>query len=161
MKVTVKNPSDKPINISKLAPLMPVQVLGVNQEILVNVRDIDSVTKNAKKIGVTVAPMEAFKVTKVVELNIVDTTTGDIKTEFTSDKQETEIIDNSIETPIETNEVTPEMTEPSNDNIVVDKKEESNLETEVEEEKSKKKASRKSTKAKKTTTKKSIFGNNK
>ena len=40
MKVTISNLTDRPINISRLAPLMPTQVLGVKQEIKVNVTTV-------------------------------------------------------------------------------------------------------------------------
>lgn len=104
MKVTVKNPSNKPINISKLAPLMPVMVLGVNQEIVVNVRDIDSVMSNAKVIGVTVTPMNgAFEVTEIVEPDIGETVSND-------------------ETHPDSNEVAPETVKTEEDNKGVDEK---------------------------------------
>lgn len=144
MKVTVKNPSKKPINISKLAPLMPVQVLGVNQEISVNVRDIEGVMKRAEEIGVTVTPMEAFDITPVVEEPTTITETPD----------GLDGVSDGVETHTETNEVTPEMVE--TDGVI-----ESIDETKIIDKKPKKKTVRKSVKAKKTTTKKSIFGNNK
>lgn len=138
MKVTVKNPNKKPINISKLAPLMPVMVLGVSQEITVNVRDIDSVMKRAEEIGVTVTPMEALEVTPVVDPD------NDITDTANSSENE-----GDAETHPETNEVTQETTEPSKSKESVD-------------EQPKKKTVRKSAKTgKKTTVKKSIFGNNK
>lgn len=143
MKVTVKNPSKKPINISKLAPLMPVQVLGVNQEISVNVRDIEGVMKRAEEIGVTVTPMEAFEKTPVVEPDgITETPKG------------LDGSDDSVETPTETNEVGDKSTEQDESIESVD-------ETEVIDEKPNKKTVRKSVRAKKSTAKKSIFGNNK
>lgn len=144
MKVTVKNPSKKPINISKLAPLMPVQVLGVNQEISVNVRDIEGVMKRAEEIGVTVTPMEAFDITPVVEEPTTITETSD----------GLDGANDGVETHTETNEVTPEM-------VKTDKVIESIDEAKIIDEKPKKKTVRKSVKAKKATTKKSIFGNNK
>lgn len=167
MKVTVKNPNKRPVNISRLAPLMPSQTLGVNQEITVNVRDIDSVTKNAKEIGVTVTPIKAFEVTSVVEpKNIGDTSSNeDIdNAKQETDKKETDIVDEKkSENTIETHEDAPEKVETDKVDIVVkvdkkSKKETKKEETEVEQ-KSKKKATRKSTKVK--ATKKSILGNNK
>ena len=80
MKVTVSNMTERPLNISRLAPLMPVQVLGVNQEIKVNVKDIDAVIEKAAEIGVTVTPMdEALKITETTEpdSHIDDTTDPD------------------------------------------------------------------------------------
>lgn len=162
MKVTVKNPSNKPINISKLAPLMPVQVLGVNQEIVANVRDIDSVTKNAKKIGVTVTPVEeALKVTKVVEpkSNKVDTTSKD-KVETEKTEPESEVV-TTDPTPTETNEVTPELVETEKVDEVVGEEVKTEPKAEEKETKPKKSVAKKSAKAKKSATKKSIFGNNK
>ena len=74
MKVTVKNEQGKPVNISGLAPLMPQQVLGVNQEIIVNVKDIESVIKKAEEIGVTVTPLNSLEITQVPDnSNIIDT----------------------------------------------------------------------------------------
>lgn len=74
MKVTVKNEQGKPVNISRLAPLMPQQVLGVNQEITVNVKDIESVIKKAEEIGVTVTPLNSLEITQVPDnSNIIDT----------------------------------------------------------------------------------------
>lgn len=147
MKVAVKNPNDKPVNISRLAPLMPVMVLGVNQEIIANVRDIESVTKNAKKIGVTVTPVgEAFKVAEQPE-DIVETTKtfDESNLEKPEKGNSEEIVDKPSETPIETNENTPEMENSSEDNTVVE-----------EETKPKSKRGRKSARAKKI-----IIGNNK
>lgn len=149
MKVAVKNFDKKPINIARLAPLMPVQVLGVNQTIIVNIKDIDSVMKKAVEIGVTVTPMEAFEVTSVVEPKVVETPSVNL---VETDKTET-IIESVVETPTETNEVTPEMVEPSEDNKVVEDTILDKLLVKEKETKPKKKTTRKSTKAKKTTTK--------
>lgn len=104
MKVTVSNMTNKPLNISKLAPLMPIQVLGVKQEIKVNVRDIDAVIEKAKEIGVTVTPIdEALKVTEITEpdLNIGDTTKPE-------DIEDIEDINPIVEDNTETNEDKPE-----------------------------------------------------
>lgn len=77
MKVTVSNKTDKPLNISKLAPLMPIQVLGVNQEIKVNVKDIENVMNKAVEIGVTVTPIDTSLEQVVVDGNpITDTITN-------------------------------------------------------------------------------------
>lgn len=77
MKVTVSNKTDKPLNISKLAPLMPIQVLGVNQEIKVNVKDIENVMNKAVEIGVTVTPIDASLEQIVTDGNpIADTITN-------------------------------------------------------------------------------------
>lgn len=77
MKVTVSNKTDKPLNISRLAPLMPIQVLGVNQEIKVNVKDIENVMNKAVEIGVTVTPIDASLEQIVTDGNpIADTITN-------------------------------------------------------------------------------------
>ena len=138
MKVTVSNMTDKPLNISKLAPLMPMQVLGVKQEIKVNVRDIDAVIEKAKEIGVTVTPMdEALKVTEITEpdLNIGDTTKP----------EDIEDINPVVEDNTETNEDKPESV----------KSDEKDKDISV-----KSKRVRKSTKSKASVLK-SIIGNNK
>lgn len=145
MKVAVKNPNNKPVNISKLAPLMPVQTLRGNQEIEVNVRDINNVMEKAIKIGVTVTPVEAFEVTPVVEQEIKVDTPSLEEVEVSEP-----VLEDIIETPIETNEVVPETVEPSIDNTVVDVIEtKPKRKTKVKEDKPKK--ARKSTK--KSTTK--------
>lgn len=141
MKVTVKNPNERPINISKLAPLMPVMVLGVNQEISVNVRDIEGVMKRAEEIGVTVTPVEAFEVTSVVDPDDMTETPNGLEDD-----------NDNVETHTETNENTPETVE-------IDKDIESIVETEKVVE-NPKKTVRKSVRGKKSTTKK-LFGNNK
>ena len=77
MKVTVSNKTGRPVNISKLAPLMPTQVLSVNEEIEVNVNDIENVMKRAVEIGVTVTPMNTIlEQVNVDNTNIVDTITN-------------------------------------------------------------------------------------
>lgn len=152
MKVTVSNMTEKPLNISRLAPLLPVQVLGVKQEIKVNVKDIDAVIKKAAEIGVTVTPMdEAFKVTETTEpkSNIVDTT----KPEDNSDEIDKEPVgdvsedttDKVVDNGTGTNEVAPE----------TDKTDDVENVTPV-----KSKRGRKSTKTKASVLK-SIIGNNK
>ena len=139
MKVTVSNMTEKPLNISRLAPLMPVQVLGVNQEIKVNVKDIDAVIEKAAEIGVTVTPMdEALKITELTEpdSHIDDTTDPD----GAADKEP--VVDDDS---TETNEDNPE-------SVLTD---EDNKDTTA-----KSKRSRKSSKSKASVLK-SIIGNNK
>lgn len=138
MKVTVSNMTERPLNISRLAPLMPVQVLGVNQEIKVNVKDIDAVIEKAAEIGVTVTPMdEALKITETTEpdSHIDDTTDPD-----GADKEH--VVDDDS---AETNEDNPE-------SVLAD---EDNKDTTA-----KSKRSRKSSKSKASVLK-SIIGNNK
>lgn len=138
MKVTVSNMTERPLNISRLAPLMPVQVLGVNQEIKVNVKDIDAVIEKAAEIGVTVTPMdEALKITETTEpdSHIDDTTDHD-----GADKEH--VVDDDS---AETNEDNPE-------SVLAD---EDNKDTTA-----KSKRSRKSSKSKASVLK-SIIGNNK
>lgn len=98
MKVTVSNMTDKPLNISRLAPLMPVQVLGVKQEIKVNVKDIDAVIKKAAEIGVTVTPMdEALKIAETTEPDShIDDTTNPDENEGKLDKEP--VVGNNAET---------------------------------------------------------------
>ena len=95
MKVTISNLTDRPINISRLAPLMPTQVLGVKQEIKVNVKDIESVIAKATEIGVTVTPMETIEVTHVVDdPNNDETSSGEVDDEgnsITEDDSKSEI----------------------------------------------------------------------
>lgn len=139
MKVTISNLTDRPINISRLAPLMPTQVLGVKQEIKVNVKDIESVIAKATEIGVTVTPMETIEVTHVVDdPNNDETSSGEVNDEgnsITEDDSKSE--DEKVEE--------------------TDPKSEIESKPEVIEEKSKKKSGRKS--SKKSITKK-LFGNN-
>lgn len=138
MKVTVSNMTDKPLNISKLAPLMPMQVLGVKQEIKVNVRDIDAVIEKAKEIGVTVTPMdEALKVTEITE--------PDLNIDDTAKPEDIEDINPVVEDNTETNEDKPESV----------KSDEKDKDISV-----KSKRVRKSTKSKASVLK-SIIGNNK
>lgn len=142
MKVTVKNPNKKPINISKLAPLMPTQVLSVNEEIEVNVRDIEGVMKRAEEIGVTVTPMEAFETTPVVD-------------DPDGLKNPESITETSNNEKDGSKEVPPEIGEDAQETNKVDEG------IKDIDEKPKSKFVGKSAKGKKTTTKKSIFGNNK
>lgn len=138
MKVTVSNMTDKPLNISKLAPLMPMQVLGVKQEIKVNVRDIDAVIEKAKEIGVTVTPMdEALKVTEITE--------PDLNIDDTAKPEDIEDINPVVEDNTETNKDKPESV----------KSDEKDKDISV-----KSKRVRKSTKSKASVLK-SIIGNNK
>ncbi len=141
MKVTVSNMTDKPLNISRLAPLMPVQVLGVKQEIKVNVKDIDAVIKKAAEIGVTVTPMdEALKITETTEPDThIDDTTNPDKDEDESSKEPV------VEDSTETNEV----------DLESDKSDKKDNDAPV-----KSKRTRKSSKSKASVLK-SIIGNNK
>lgn len=151
MKVTVSNKTGRPVNISKLAPLMPTQVLSVNEEIEVNVNDIENVMKRAVEIGVTVTPMNTIlEQVNVDNTNIVDTITNPEGNE-----------DITVEADGDTLVITDTTTDDFDlsDFVVEEISIEEPKVEEVVETKPKKKSSKKSTGKKSTLNK--IIGNNK
>lgn len=169
MKVTVTNKTDKPVNISKLAPLMPTQTLGVNQSVRVIIRDIKGVIKRAASMGITVTLVDtdSLVITPAVKATKIADTISNV--EKVETKKETEKIEEPVieEVPTPSNldekveepkvEETKKVTKTKK---TTSKKTTSKKETETEE-KPKKKTTAKKSAGKKTTALKKLLGNNK
>lgn len=90
MRVTIKNPTKKPINISNVAPMIGIQTLCANGKVIANVRDIEKVSANAKKLGLIVIPFNNVETDVVVESVV----------EKTGEPEIVEIVEETNDTPI-------------------------------------------------------------